>query len=91
MKSDKYQYLTAKEILSSYLRQMIEQTRFAYFPLGKVFEKQAKKQVDAVKSLNLYAQLKQLESIFPQQQLNDLIIDKLKKSRNILQKQYLVR
>ena len=78
MKNDKYQYLTAKEILSSYLRQMIGQTRFAYFTLGKVFEKQAKKQVDALKSLNLSAQLKQLESIFPQQQLNDLIIDKLK-------------
>ena len=38
-KSDKYEYITGKEILPSNQRQIIEQAKFAYFPLGKVFEK----------------------------------------------------
>ena len=35
----KYEYLTDKDILSSSNQQIIEQTRFTYSPLGKVFEK----------------------------------------------------
>ena len=38
-KSDKYEYITGKEILPSNQRQIIEQAKFAYSPLGKVFEK----------------------------------------------------
>ena len=38
----KYEYLTDKEILSSYQRQIIEQAKFEYSPLGKIFEKQTK-------------------------------------------------
>ena len=38
-KYDKYEYLTGKEILPSNQRQMIEQARFAYSPLGKLFKK----------------------------------------------------
>ena len=34
----KYEYLTGEELLSSNQRQKIEQTKFAYSPLGKVFE-----------------------------------------------------
>ena len=33
--------------------QIIEQTKFAYSPLGKTFEKQTEKQVDVIKSLDL--------------------------------------
>ena len=41
-KFNKYEYLTGKEILPSNQKQMIEQTKFTYFPLGKAFEKQIK-------------------------------------------------
>ena len=34
-------------------RQIIEQAKFAYFLLGKTFEKQREKQVDAINSLDI--------------------------------------
>ena len=43
---DKYQYLTGKEILPSDQVRIIEQAKFAYSPLGKVFEKQ----IETIKS-----------------------------------------
>ena len=52
-KIDQYQYLTGEEILPSNEKQIIEQAKFSYSPLGKAFEKQiktiedqGKKQVD---------------------------------------------
>ena len=41
-KVDEYEYLTGEEILPSNQRQTIEQAKFTYSPLGKVFEKQIK-------------------------------------------------
>ena len=41
-KIGKYEYLTGEEILPSNQQQIIEQAKFAYSPLGKVFEKQIK-------------------------------------------------
>ena len=41
-KIDKYEYLTGEEILPSNERQIIEQEKFTYSPLGKAFEKQIK-------------------------------------------------
>ena len=41
-KIDKYEYLLGEEILPSNQRQIIEQAKFAYFPLGKAFQKQTK-------------------------------------------------
>ena len=41
-KIDKYEYLTGEEILPSNQQQIIEQAKFAYSPLGNVFEKQTK-------------------------------------------------
>ena len=41
-KLDKYEYLIGEEILPSNQQQIIEQTKFTYSPLGKVFEKQTK-------------------------------------------------
>ena len=41
-KIDKYEFLTAKEILSSNQRQILERAKFTYSPLGKAFEKQQK-------------------------------------------------
>ena len=53
-KLHKYEYLTGEDILPSNQHQIIEQTKFTYSPLGKVFDKQintiehqGKKQVDA--------------------------------------------
>ena len=66
-------------------RQIIEQAKFAYPPLAKAFEKQAEKQVGAIKSLYLSSkkyELKQIEGIFRQISMNDLICAKLKGSLN---------
>ena len=41
-KSDKYEYLTAEEILPLDQSRIIEQGRFAYSPFGKAFEKETK-------------------------------------------------
>ena len=41
-KIDEYEYLTGEEILSSNQRQVIEQAKLTYSPLGKNFEKQTK-------------------------------------------------
>ena len=56
----KYEYLTSEEILTSNQRQILEQAKFTYYPLGKAFVKQTKttedqggKQVDALKDLKL--------------------------------------
>ena len=57
-KIDKYEYLTGEEILPSNQKQIIEQAKFTYSPLGKAFEKQIKtienqgqKQVEALENL----------------------------------------
>ena len=56
-KIDKYEFLTGKEILPSNQKQIIEQAKFTYSPLGKAFEKQTKtiedqgkKQTDILKT-----------------------------------------
>ena len=56
----KYEYLTDEDILPSNQQQIIEQARFTYSPLGKIFEKQTKtienqgqKQVEALNTLKL--------------------------------------
>ena len=57
-KIDKHKYLTGEEILPSNQKQITEQAKFTYFPLGKAFEKQiktiedqGKKQIDTLKTL----------------------------------------
>ena len=54
-KIEKYEYLTGEEILPSNQQQIIQQAKFTYSPLGKVFAKQAKtikdqgqKQIEAI-------------------------------------------
>ena len=47
-KIDKYGCLTGEDILHSNQRYIIEQVKFAYYPLGKAFEKQTEKQVGAL-------------------------------------------
>ena len=56
------------------------------FHLGSAFEKQTKQQADALTFLNLYNkidELKQIESVFTRNQLNDLIIDKLEEIKQL--------
>ena len=67
-KIDKYEYLTEEEILPSNQKQIIEQAKFTYSPLGKAFEKQIKtiedqgeKQIDALKDLKPEQQTKPIE------------------------------
>ena len=62
-------------------RPIIEQVKFAYSSLGKAFEKQTEKQVYAIKSLDPFNMLKQIEGIIPQNLMNDLFRAKLKKNR----------
>ena len=84
-KIDKQEYLIVEGISTSNRRQIIEQAKFPYFPLGKALQKQSEKQVDALNSLkasNKTDELKQIVGIFPKYLLNDLIINKLKKSLN---------
>ena len=80
-KIGKYKYPVGEEILLSNWRQIMEQAKFANSSLGKVFEKQTEKQAGALKSLNLSnekGELKQIEGIFSQNLMNDLICAKLK-------------
>ena len=66
-KIHKYEYLTGQNILPSNQKQIIEQAKFTYSPLGKAFDKQIKtiedsgqKQVDAFE--------KQIKTIEDQEQ-----------------------
>ena len=57
------------------------------FSFRKAFEKQTKKHVCAIKSLDLSNKkddLKQIEVVFSQNLMNDLIHDKLKKIEQII-------
>ena len=49
-KIDKFEYLRGEEILPSNQRQLIEQAKFAYSPLRKLYEKQTEKQIGAKNS-----------------------------------------
>ena len=58
-KTDKYEYLTDKEILLSNQQQITEEAKFPYFSLGKAFEKQTKTIIDqAEKQVNVLETLK---------------------------------
>ena len=81
-KFDKYEYLTGEEILPSDQRRVIEQTTFAYSPLGKAFEKQLKtiedqgiKQVKVLKALKPEEnqELESIEELFPKKKRNNKI------------------
>ena len=62
-KIDKYEYLTGEEILPSNQRQIIEQAKFTYSPLGKAFEKQTKTIEDQGKKQIKGIQDKSIEKI----------------------------
>ena len=58
----KYEDLTGEEMLPSNQKQIIEQAKFAYSPLGKAFEKQTEKYIDAMKPLDSSYKLKQIHA-----------------------------
>ena len=49
-KLHKYEYLTAEDTLPSNQQQIIEETEFTYFPLGKAFENKQKQSKIMVKN-----------------------------------------
>ena len=62
-KIHKYEYVTSKDMLPSNQKQIIEQAKFTYSPLGKAFEKQIKTIEDQVKK-----QVEALENLKPKEQ-----------------------
>ena len=85
-KIDEYKYFRDDAILLFNQRQKIDQAKFAFSPLGKAFEKQTQKQVDAIKSLDISGkkdELKQIENIFSENLINELIRAKLRKIVNL--------
>ena len=78
-KIDKNEYLTVEEILPSDQSGIIEQTKFTYSPLGKVFEKQIEdqgiNQLEALKTLKLEKneELERIEGLFPKKIRNNEI------------------
>ena len=76
-KIHKYEYLTGEDMLPSSQQQIIEQARFTYSPLGKIFEKQLKttedqeqKQVETLNTLKSNNQLT-IENVIPKNALNN--------------------
>ena len=85
-KIDKYENFTGEEILFSIQRQIIKQAKSALYSLGRALGKQTEKQVGALKPLgpsNNNDELKQIESMFPQDLMNDLVCAKLKETANL--------
>ena len=75
----KYEDLTGEEMLPSNQKQIIEQAKFAYSPLGKAFEKQTEKCIDAMKPLDSSYKLKQIHAK----------LKKIVKLQDIIKKDYL--
>ena len=79
---DKWEYLADEEILLFNQMHIIEQAKFEYSSLGKAFEEQTEKQIDVIESLGISNlkkhEFNQIEGIFQQHLMNDLIRAKLK-------------
>ena len=66
-KINKYEYLTGIEILFSNQKQLVEQARFIFSPLGKAFEKQTKTSEDQeekqIKAIQNQEQIKTIKNM----------------------------
>ena len=86
-KIDKYEYLTGEEILPSNQRQIIEQAKFTYSPLGKAFEKQIETIEDQGKKQVKAIQDKQIVNINKDDYKDDykdkLLLSKKKKDKSL--------
>ena len=86
-KIDQYEYLTGEEILPSNKRQIIEQAKFTYSPLGKAFEKQTKTIKDqGIKQVKAIQDNKQLVNINNDDDYKDKLL--LSKEREIFKDIY---
>ena len=93
-KLDKYEYLTAEEILPSSQQQIIQQAKFNYSPLGKALEKrrktikdQGEKQVVALESLkDSDKKLTPIKDFIPTENLNPEIINEIKRIKELEKK-----
>ena len=67
-KINKYEYLTAEEILLSNQKQVIEHAKFTYSSLGKAFEKKIKTIEDQgekqIKAIQNQGQVKTIKNIY---------------------------
>ena len=93
-KIGKYEYLTGEEILPSNQKQIIEQAKFTYSPLGKAFEKQIKtiedqgeKQIEALENLKSKEQTESIEGIFPEGYESVEINNEINKLKNMKKSQ----
>ena len=90
-KLDKYEYLTGEEIFPSNQRQIIEQAKFTYSPLGKAIEKltktvedQGKKEVDPLTALKTSnKKLSSIKDFILIENLNPEIINEIKRIEEI--------
>ena len=85
-----YQYLPSEGILPSNQKQIMEQAKFAYSPLGKAFEKQTKtiedqdkKQVDALKISKPNTQELTIKSMIPEDILSEEAKNEFNKIKEI--------
>ena len=84
-KSDRFEYLTGKEILHPSQSRLIEQAKFTYSPLGKALEKKKTSRCfEVFKPFQWNKRIKKNWDYISKNKLRDLIIDKLK---NIIQLQ----
>ena len=64
-------------------KQIIDQAKFSYCPLGEAFEKQTEKQVDAINYLKPFLdktnKIKKIENISPKYIVKKMINNKLRK------------
>ena len=82
-KINKFEYVTDKEMLPYNRSQMIEQAKFTYSPLRKALKKQTRSKLQSSSLSNKKDELNQIESIFPKNQVNDLITDKPKEIKEL--------
>ena len=82
-KINKFEYVTDKEMLPYNRSQMIEQAKFTYSPLRKALKKQTRTKLQSSSLSNKKDELNQIESIFPKNQVNDLITDKPKEIKEL--------
>ena len=82
-KIDKYEYLTGEEILPSDQSRIIEQGKFTYSLVGKVFETERKKQVDALKVLKPNSQKLKIKNVISENTLSEEAKNELNKNKEI--------
>ena len=75
-KLDKYEYLTGEEILPSNQKQIIQQAKFNYSPLGKALEKQVKTIKDQGEKQVKAIQDKQIVNINKDDYKNKILLSK---------------